>query len=163
MVIGAIIGVAGTVIGAITTVLLGDFIERRKKPELHMARLDFHRFESSVRLYLVVENRGRQVAKNTIAYLTISLYRDSKQDVNLPRVLLPPKEAFARENRLTPRSWDYLVPASEGFSIVKEPLPWTMPREFGKGRDGDSYHYLADIPARGFNRVLLMDIYRVEN
>ena len=158
MVTGAIIAI----VSAVVTVLLGHFIERRKKPKLRIAKIDFYRFESSVRLHLVVENRGVQVARNATAYLTILLHKDDKQSTNLPKTLLAPKEVFVREHRLPPRSWDYLVPVSESFSVVKEPLPWTVPKEFGRGLDGDPYHHVADIPAKGFNRVLLMDIYRVE-
>ena len=71
MITGAIIAI----ISAVVTVLLGYFIERRREPELHIVKLDSYRFENSIRLYLVVENRGLHVARNTTAYLTILLHR----------------------------------------------------------------------------------------
>ncbi|RLE48409.1 MAG: hypothetical protein DRJ18_02085 [Candidatus Methanomethylicota archaeon] len=161
---GAIIGIVGAVIGAITTIFLRDFVERRKKPILHVAKLSFYRFKSSARLYLVIQNKGRRAARNSVAYLTISLYKDGTHHTRLPRKMLPPKSTFATvENRLVPKSWDYLVPEHDDFSIVKEALPWATPKEFGRGLDGDPYQHVTDIPAKGFNRILLMDIYKVEN
>ena len=124
VVTGAIIGIVGAVIGAITTILLRDFVERRKKPILHVAKLGFYRFKSSARLYLVIQNKGRRAARNSVAYLTTSLYKDGTHHTRLPRKILPPKSVFATiENHLVLKSWDYLVPEHDDFSIVKEALP----------------------------------------
>ena len=90
-----------------------------------------------------------------------------KRNINLLGKLLPSKEWIkvpapqGSESHEVPKSWDYLVPKSDSFRIVKEPLPWTVSKEFGKGFDGDAYHHVTDIPANGFNRVVLMDVYRV--
>lgn len=157
---GAIIGI----VSAITTVLFREYIEHRKKPILHITELSFYRFASSVRLYLAVQNKGRQPARNSVAYLTMLSYRDGTHSTRLPKEILPPKSIFTTvENHLVPRPWDYLVPEHNDLHIVKEALPWATPKEFGKGLNGEPYHHVTDIPANGFNRILLMDVYRVEN
>ena len=51
----------------------------------------------------------------------------------------------------------------EDFVIDIEPLPWSIPKEFDKGLEGDPYYHVADIPSKGFNKVSLMDVYRVKN
>jgi len=89
-----------------------------------------------------------QVARNTTAYLTVLLHTHDKRTTNLPQTLHVPKEVFVQEHRLPPKSWDYLVPVSESFSIMKEPLPWVIPKEFGRGLDGGPHQHVAGIPAR---------------
>jgi len=156
-------------VGGIVVLLLKEFIEHRKKPVLEVNQLDFQRFERSVRLYLIVENKSKQVARNATAYLTIALYKDDERAVDLPGELLPSKEWIQVPTSLgsisleVPKSWDYLVPKSNNFRIVKEPLPWAVPKQFGKGLDGDAYQHVTDIPASGINKVVLMDVYRVGN
>lgn len=154
-------GILATVIGILVRELV---IEPMRRPKVGIDELETHRFSSSIRLQLLVaEESGKSAARDCTPYLTVTLYRDCKGSTSLPKDLTISKPSGRGDLEVKTR-WDYLVPVSDtSFSIVKEALPWSIPKTFGSGLGGYSYCYVADIPAKGYNRVLLMDIYKVKS
>lgn len=144
-------------------------VQYLSKASLCIDDLYSQRFDKSVRLWLVVKNSSVAHAKNCVPYLTVTLCHDKECRKELPKVLMPFKKAFEErackndeQAQNKSKSWDYLVSECENAIIKMEALPWALPKEFGRGLDGDPYNHVADIPSKGFNRIPLMDIYRVE-
>ena len=118
---------------------------------LEAVDLDFLRFEKSLRVFLKVRNRGRILAKDAMAYLTI------KTDANALTKLIPEKKESIES--CEGNFWDYLAP--RGTKIVTEALPWTLPRDSVRGINEKPLRHLAYIPKNGYNKIALMDVYKV--
>ena len=141
-------GLGGGTVPGIIQLLIERYFRR---VILEAVELDFLRLEKSLRVFLKVQNKGRTLAKDAMAYLTI------KTDANALTKLIPEKKESIES--CEGNFWDYLAP--RGTEVVTEALPWTLPRDSVRGINDKPLKHLAYIPKNGYNKIALMDVYKV--
>jgi hypothetical protein len=151
-----------------------DFYHRvyEQRPKVAIAGIDYFRFERSIRIFAVVKNEGRIVAKYVKPLITIDKSLDqlvyaeySKgggaspcmkggrmcricKDENKP-FLCPPSFEAGEEH---PR-----------WKVEKEPLSWMIPEvEAGKGLEGKPYCHVTNVAPGDSQKVVIADVYRSE-
>ena len=146
-------GFLGGIVGGIILLLVKEHYF--EKVVLEAVEPDFLRLKKSLRVFLKIQNKGRTLAKDAMAYLTI------KTDADALTKLIPEKNKLEKSCKGLPgwNFWDYLTP--RGAKIVTEALPWTLPRDSVRGINEKPLRHLAYIPRNGYNKIALMDVYKV--
>jgi len=168
--IRAVIGLGGVVIGAVIGFAFSEVKEYIHKAVLSFTDIELHDFRTSVRVILpVVHEHGSLPVNNASGYLTIyHPILGHRKSEYLPKDILmckskPPTCSF--RCRLcdymgTPR--EYLAPYPQA-KVLSEVLPWTVPLKAGEGLDNLPYKHLTNIPVNGIAKLVLFDIFKVED
>jgi hypothetical protein len=136
-----------------------------QSPKISLSRIDYHRFEESIRIFAVVENRGRSTAKHVKPLLTV-------EDENLTQLVYAKYSDF--DKKWLPCSKDgsicticnkdsrrFLSPPP--FEIKKEYLCWTVPEvDAGFGLNNKCYCHVTNIASNDSQKVIIGDVYRSE-
>lgn len=158
MLTNALISALVSIPSAILTYYLNDLM-RLAKLEMD-DELMRETFTGSVRVSLAVNYKsGRLPARNVIGYLTIKASNASLAD------FIVGKHCGMCElaNSCNKCGGKFYLANPNSKQIVSEPLPWSVPIEFGKGLEGLDYKHATYIPVKGRAILRLFDIYRYDS
>jgi HSP20 family molecular chaperone IbpA len=136
-----------------------------QKPKIFISEIDRHRFEESIRIFAIVENRGRSMARYVKPLLTV-------EDNNLSELV------YAEYSNLN-NKW---ISCSKGdsicticnkdgrgflsphpFKVEKDYLCWTVPEiDAGFGLNNRRYCHVTNIAPNDSQKVIIGDVYRNE-
>jgi len=136
-----------------------------QKPEVFISKIDYHKFENSIRIFAKVENKGRSVARYVKPLLTI-------ENENLSQLVYAEysssnkKWSFCSKGSSICRicnehSRGFLCPYP--FKIMKNYLCWATPEvDAGFGLNNRRYHHVTNIAPNDSQEVIIGDVYRSE-
>jgi hypothetical protein len=136
-----------------------------QSPKICVSRIDYHRFEESIRVFAIVENRGRSAARHVKPLLTI-------EDKNLTQLVYAEYSDFDKKWRPCSKdgstcticdknSREFLCPYP--FKVEKNYLCWTVPEvDAGFGLNNRHYRHVTNIAPGDSQEMIIGHVYRSE-
>ena len=136
-----------------------------QSPKISISKIDSHRFEESIRIFAIVENRGKSVARHVKPLLTI-------EDENLSQLVYAEYSNFNKRWYFCSKDGSICTICSENsrgflspypFEVKKEYLSWMTPEvDAGFGLNNKRYCHVTDIAPNDSQKVIIGDLYRSE-
>jgi len=136
-----------------------------QRPRISISKIEYYKFEESIRIYTKIENRGRSVARYVKPLLTIE-NESLTQLVYAEYSDLSKKWLPCSKNRFTcticsKDSRGFLCP--HPFKVEKNYLCWAVPEvDAGFGINNRRYCHVTNIAPNDSQEVIIGDVYRSE-
>lgn len=136
-----------------------------RSPKISLSRIDYYRFEDSIRIFTIVENKGKSVAKYVKPLLMID-------DEKLIQLVYAEYSNFHKKWFSCSKDGSICTICSEDgreflspppFEVKKEYLCWSVPEvDAGVGLNNKRYCHVTSIAPNDSQKIILGDIYRSE-
>ena len=136
-----------------------------QKPEIFVSKIDSHKFEDSIRIYINIGNKGRSVAKYVKPLLTI-------EDENLSQLVYAEYSNFNKKWLPCSKNGSICTICSEDsreflcpypFKVMKNYLCWAVPEvDAGFGLNNKRYCHVTNIAPNDSQEAIIGDVYRSE-